>query len=295
MKAERAIVAERALARHSAALLRPGPEKADVLQALARAADRMARTLRGAMARLCGGYPPEVAIAAPREIGIEEFQSEGLTAYSIYSVLPGLDRLASAIDGEAVLRLVDRTFGGPGEAPRPMPRELPMSAELMVQRIETILSEELGRALGGSHAIRPLRRDRDLAQLQPFASATRLALLEITISEGSREPWPIRLVLPVEALSSLTGMGAQPATSTARAPAKGDPLAEPYGAMPLPVTALLVDTRVPLRTVSTLAVGQVLMLPIARSVPLVVGGQTVGHGAIGAVDDRVAIEITHLP
>jgi len=41
-----------------------------------------------------------------------------------------------------------------------------MSADLMVQRIETILAARLGEALGGTSAarptIRPLRRDTDL-------------------------------------------------------------------------------------------------------------------------------------
>jgi flagellar motor switch protein FliM len=300
------IVAERALARHSAALLRPGPAQADLMTALDHAAARLARALRGALARLCGGDPLDVAIAAPHEVAFADFAAEGLCAYSTYSASPMPDRLLSAIDAEAVLRLVDRAFGGPGEAPRPMPRELPMSADLMVQRIETILAARLGEALGGTSAarptIRPLRRDTDLGQLQPFAGSTRLAVLDIAISEGTRAPWPIRLALPLTALPMLTGMTGQ-TDAGARSPAPpAAPESEPFAAMPLRLTALLVDTRLPLHVVTRLEPGQVLNLPIARQVPLIAGqqamGQTIGHpiahGTIGAVDERVAIQITQL-
>jgi flagellar motor switch protein FliM len=304
MKHDFDIQAERALARHSPALVRPGPAEADVMAALAQASARLARSLRGALARLCGGDPLDVEIARPREVAFADFASEGLCAYSTYSATSAPERLLTAIDAEAVLRLVDRAFGGPGDAPRPMPRELPMSADLMLARIEAILAARLGEALGGTSGVRPvihpLRRDTDLAQLQPFARATRLVVLDIAISEGTRAPWPIRLALPQAALPALTGMAAQPVVRAPAPPA--DPASEPFAAVPLRVTALLVDTRLPLHVVSRLEPGQILNLPIARAVPLIAGqqamGQTIGHpfghGTIGAIDDRVAIQITQL-
>jgi len=312
MKHDFDFVAERAVARHSPALFRPGPAEADLLAALGAASGRLARSLRGALARLCGVDMLNVEIARPQEFAFGDFASENLCAYSLYSATTVTDRLLSAIDAEAVLRLVDRAFGGPGVAPRPMPRELPMSADLMVQRIETILAARLGEALGsastGRPVIQPLRRDTDLGQLQPFAASTRLAVLDIAISEGTRAPWPIRMALPLAALPMLTGMAgltgiAGQAGAAARAPAApADPASEPFAAMPLRLTALLVDTRLPLHVVSRLEPGQVLNLPIARQVPLIAGqqamGQTIGHpighGTIGAVDDRVAIQITQL-
>jgi flagellar motor switch protein FliM len=296
MKQDFAFVAERALARHSAALVRPGPAESDLLFALGQASARLGRSLRGALARLCGGDTLAIAIDAPAEIRMGDFAAEGLSAYSTYTT-PDAGRLVSAIDAEAVLRLVDRAFGGPGEVPKPMPRELPMSAELMVQRIETILATHLGEALGARTTIRPLRRDTDLGQLNPYPADTRLTVLTISVSEGSRAPWPIRMAIPITALPALTGMAGEP--DTPRAPgAPGNPNREPFAAVPLGITALLVDTRVPLHVVTRLEVGQVLTLPIARQVPLIAGTAAVRHaigsGTIGAVDDRVAIQVTQL-
>ena len=60
MKQDFAFVAERALACHSPALMRPGPADTDLIEALRQAAARLARSLRGGLARLCGGDPPEM-------------------------------------------------------------------------------------------------------------------------------------------------------------------------------------------------------------------------------------------
>ena len=68
---------------------------------------------------------------------------------------------------------------------------------------------------------------------------------------------------------------------------------EPFGAMPLSLSAVLVDMALPVSTISALQPGQVLPVSVARSIPLKAGGQTIAHGTIGALDDRVAVQITH--
>ncbi|WP_353226617.1 flagellar switch protein [Novosphingobium sp.] len=317
MKQDFAFVAERPLARHSPALLRAGPDEAELITALGRVAARMARSLRGSLARLCGGNMPDVAIDPPLALNFADFAREGICAYSLYGVnaapgTAGIGHVIGAIDAEAVLRLVDRAFGGPGDAPRPILREMPLSADLMVQRIDAIMATQLGLALGGVWAaqplIQPLRRDYDLAQIAPFTPATRLVMLNIAVSEGTRAPWPIRLALPLALLPVLTGIAAPAPVGTGDGPANS-PDDEPFAAMPLTLTALLVDTPMSLQVVSRLEPGQVLNLPIARSVPLIIGqpgagadhggghgsaAVTVAQGTIGAVDDRVAIQITQL-
>ena len=54
-----------------------------------------------------------------------------------------------------------------------------------------------------------------------------------------------------------------------------------------------VDVALPLSTISSLEVGQILSLPIARNIPVRVGKRTIAHGTLGSVDDRVAIQITN--
>ncbi len=297
MKPDHAFAAARALARHDPALLASGPGEAECLAALAAAGTRLARTLGGAMARLCGGDAPEIAVARPIAATLGILRSDNPAVYSRYALPGGPHTMLGAIDAGAVMRLVDRAFGGPGEAPRTMPRDLPPSADLIMQRIENILAGEWTRALGTGEGLSPQRRDADWAQIGAAGADTPAAIVMITLTEGNRSPWPIRLAVPIAAIPALTGLAA-PARGPAPAMAH-DPAEAPFAAMPLTLTALLVDASVPLHRVSRLEPGQVLALPIARQVPIVTGSgqaqRVIASGTIGAVDDRVAIQINHVP
>lgn len=297
MKPQHAFVAARALASHDPALLARGPGQAECLAALAGVTTRLARTLRVALARLCGGQPPEVTIAPPVAGPFAALNSDFASVYSRYALPACALPMLGAIEVDAVLRLVDRAFGGPGEVPRVPPRDLPPSADLMVQRIEAILAAELTAAAGLSVPVHPLGRDTDWPQVIRGDGATPALQITIRVAEPSHTPWAIYLALPQAAVPALTGLAAP-----ARGPAPGhrhDPGDAPFAALPLTLSALLVDTTVPLHRVSRLEVGQVLNLPIARQVPLVAGSgrsqRVVASGTIGAVDDRVAIQITQTP
>lgn len=295
MKPERKLVAARPLAQHCAQLVRPVAETIDPLPEFAHAAERLARVMRSALSPLLGGEVPQVECAEPSEIAAEDFGAAGLVSYSVYAAGEGTITVASSIDAEAVLSLLDRAFGGPGEAPRPLPKELPVSAQLMVERIEVILAAQLGAALGqAAGAIRPRGRDTNLAQLRPFAAGARLALVVLTISETGRGAWRLRLAIPMSAIAALTGSAGTRSGPRSTASAPASPHDAPFDVLPLMLSAVIVDVAMPISAVSRLEVGQVLSVPIARNVPLRIGDLTLGHGSIGAVDDRVAIQFTHL-
>ncbi|NML92940.1 FliM/FliN family flagellar motor switch protein [Novosphingobium olei] len=298
MQPERSLIAERPLARHAAELVRPGPGPAELLPALARASERMARSMRGALALLLGGEPPMVECAAPEELVLHDLAGRvpGLAAWSIYRVAGTGGRLLSAIDAEVALRLVDRAFGGPGHAPHPLPRELPLSAELMVQRIEAVLANQFAAATGlrTAEAITAIARDSNLAQLQPYSAEARLAVLTLSVTEPGGTPWEMRLAIPMPMLAEFFGQPENAPRKPARRIKPASPEDTPYADVPLPVTAVLVDVALPLSVLSALEVGQVLSVPIARSIPLRVADRTVAHGSIGAVDDRVAVQLTQL-
>lgn len=295
MKPERAFIAERALARHDPALLRPGPSMGDLVPALARMSERMARTLRGAISPLLGGAEPQITAMKPMQTDFADFCSEvpRLAANSLFHI--GSAPFLATIEGESVLRLVDRAFGGPGDTPSSLPKEFPLSAELMIGRMEQIIAACLALALGGSTggAIRAARREASLAQLQAMPDATAVAGLTFNVNEQGRMPWAISLAFPAETLAQVFAHG-----ETTRPPRKprgpASPTQAPFADLPIAVTAVLVDMHLPLSIVSALEVGQVLSVPIARSVPLLVGGKPCAHGTIGALDDRVAVQISQL-
>lgn len=300
MKPQRGFVAERALAQHSAALLRPGAgpgsDIADLVDGLERAGQRIAKALPGALAPLIGDVRLKIAHATPQQASFGDYavNSAPLAANCLFSAGAGAGAGAApflvVIDAAAVFALVDRAFGGAGLPPETTPRAFPLAAELAIERLEALLGQAIATALGGkAEAIHPLRRDGDLAQLAPFASDTMLAVLSLKIEEASRATWTIDLAFPLATLETLFASGDQPAPRTA--PRTPDPHAEPFATLPLQLLAVLVDMALPLSALSQLEVGHVLPVMVARRVPLRIGDVTVAHGSIGAADDRVAIQI----
>jgi len=295
MKPERPLVAQRPLARHSPALLRPAPGAAELLPVLGRAGERLARALRLALAPLHGGEAAMVECAAPAQQTLGASAPTGLASISLLAAGPAAHPVLALVEGETLLRLLDRAFGGPGEAPSPLPRELPLSAELMAGRIEALIAAPLAAALGIDDAVQPQRRAATVAELAALPETTPLAVLSFSIREGARPAWTLRLAVPIAALAAL--LGTDPQRSAAAPPrrvALASPDTAPFADLPLTLRAILVDVPLPLATLSRLEVGQVLAVPVARNVPLRAGETVVGHGTIGAVDDRVAIQLTQI-
>ncbi len=293
MKPERAFIAERALARHCPELLRAATPPGDLMPLLASAGARLACGLGAVLAPLTGHEIPEVSAEPPRACTFDELAGEiaPLAANSLLVVGTGAVPLLVSIEAAAVLRMVDRAFGGRGEAPRPMPETFPLSAELMTARLETLVIAALAAALGLG-ALHAARREGSLALLAPFAADTKLAIQRYTIAEAAGASWTLTTALPLDALPGLFDAASRPAPP--RHPrAAANPAEAPYGGLELSLSAVLVDMAIPVMTLSALTLGQVLPVAIARSVPLQVGGKTIAHGTVGALDERVAVQITH--
>ncbi len=298
MKPQHTFVAERAAAQHCSELLRAGPGAAELLPMLERMGGRLARSLAVSLASLMGGAMPVVRASAPREASAEalSLEIEPLAANSLLVAGAQDAPLLASLDAGAVLRLVDRAFGGKGEAPSPLPDSFPMSAELMIGRLETMVAHRIGQALGaeGDGAIRSLRRDGSLAQLAPFAANCPLAVLTLTVEEiaGANAVWDIVLAFPMPTLASLFGHGERPPAARSHRPGPADPASEPFADVPLQLTAVLVDMQIAVSAISQIRPGTILPVAVARSVPLRIGDKTIAHGTIGALDDRVAVQLT---
>jgi flagellar motor switch protein FliM len=297
VKSDHAFVAERAAAQHCPELLRKGPEPVDLGASLTRLGERFARALAPTLAPLLGGEVPKIAVQPRRELSETELCEEigALAANSLYTAgVPGVT-LLGAIDGAGLLRLVDRAFGGTGEAPKVLPAALPLSAELMIARLEALVAAALAQALGHCDAaeIRALRRAAQLSELAPFPAGARIAVLRCEVAEENRAPWQLTLALPQTMLPKLLGSGdGTPAGSST--PRAADPAAAPFAEVPLPLTATLVDMPVSLAAVSALEPGSVLPVAVARAVPLSIGGAIVARGTVGVQDDRIALKLTQV-
>jgi flagellar motor switch protein FliM len=293
MKPERAFHAERPLAQHCPELLRTNAAPVPLMPALTRLSEGLARALASGLASFYRGEAPLVRSMAPRECTMAELAQDiaPLAANSLLATgSPDMPALSS-VEAEAVLRIVDRAFGGRGDAPSPMPTAFPLSAELMVTRIESVVAGAIGQVLGRWGEVQALRRDGCIIQLAAFAEHEKLGVLTLEVDDPGRAPWKVRVALPEAALVKLFGDGERPVPKRDRG-LKPNPADEPFGDVPLTISAVLVDMRIGFAELSKLQPGQIMPVAVARSVPLKVGDKTVAHGTIGALDDRVAVQIT---
>lgn len=283
----------RTRAKHCAALLGAAPKIDELVPALSLLGEKLVRVLPAGLARFAGGEPPMVCIGMPMDCTLGSIQAdlETLASHALMTVGPkGLPLLAT-FEAAPVLRLVDRAFGGRGAVPDPLPETFPLSAELLLARLEDAIAGALTAVFGGErNKVRTLRRDTSLRQLDPFDKRAELLQLSLEVEEPGFEPWSLSLAFPQETLTEVLVAPRHPARPGAR-PVDPDPASEPFASMPLDVTAVLVDMTMGFSRISSLKPGDVLPVSVARSVPLQVDGRTVATGTIGEVEDRVAVQI----
>ncbi len=119
-----------------------------------------------------------------------------------------------------------------------------------------------------------------LGKLLPARDEDMFFLLRCTVAVGEGDSWPIHLVLresEVERL--LSGTGNTPARS------RGDrrrPDGAPFGDMPLTLTAVLAETRIPVGRLASLKPGDILPLHLRSKVPLRLGKVEVALAEAGS-------------
>ena len=281
-------------AAHCADLLGAAPGLAELVPALSLIGERLSRTFAAALARISGGDAPIVRAGMPMDGTLTSLQGDlgELASHALFTLDPGDLPLLATFEADGVFRLVDRTFGGRGELPEPMPEAFPLSATLLLDQIESCLADALGAALDaqGTYLARPVRRDTSLRQLDPFRRDEDLLMLSLDVEEPGFAPWSLQLAFPVTTLAAATTPPRHVPARKARA-ARPDARNEPFASIPLEVTAVLVDMPMPMSRLSALRPGDVLPVAVARSIPLQVDGRTFATGAVGELDDRVAVQI----
>jgi flagellar motor switch protein FliM len=293
--------AERPVARHQGLGGRGDAQAFDPAQALARLAQRLALDLPEALGALGGDTLPEVKALEPRQGVMRELLSRGASpcSHGLVAGAEGTPQLLVSLDCAGALQLVDMAFGGEGKVPDPLPEKLPLSAQLVVARIEGQVAALVARIAGIASsepqvpALAPLRRNTDIAAQRPFTADRPLWQISFDVCFGEAEAWTLRLTLAAEHAPLLCGADEDDAPSAARPVQSGGSGAaqQAFADIPLTLRATLVDMRVPLARIASLKPGDVLPISVARQVPLTAGDATIALGTLGETDDRVALQI----
>lgn len=271
-------------AQHCLELIPREPDPTELVPRWQELGESLAKALAPRLATMLDGKVPAI------EVTSEAAPLPGLAASALIAREGMEGVLHLGVEGAAILRLVDRAFGGPGSTPSPAPSDFPPSARLLIERLEAMVLQALAEACTVSADRLTVRlRSHSMAALPLRSGAS--AGLTLTIAEPDRPAWLIGLTLPQAALPAwLTATTRRPRKATGAA----DPAAAPFAEVPLPLTATLVDMRVPLHTAASLAPGVVLQVAVARAVPLCAGGNIVARGTVGQQDDRIALKLTQI-
>ena len=274
----RNFIAAAPAAQHCPELIRRGPDPADLLPRWQALGPRLATALAPRLAPVLGGAQPRVSIG-------DAAGSPSLSSTSLIARNHCATPMVLTIDGLAVLRLIDRAFGGPGEVAPPYPATLPPSAGMVGELIEGAVCLALAEVLGlgpGDLAIQAGRSDQ-------VSSGTGCNLV-MTIEQPGTPAWTIGLTMRQTGLADWLG----PRRARPIQPRSADPAAAPFADVPLPLSARLVDMRLPISAVARLSPGMVLPVAVARAVPVEAGGVVIARGTVGNQDDRIAIKLTHI-
>lgn len=199
--------------------------------------------------------------------------------------------IGALIDGRSILRLLDRCFGGAGGSKDPAQTEFSLSAQVMIDRVATILAAVLGRTLELDPPPRPHSRNEEFRSVQPFTPDLDVFEVAFGIIETNQPDWQISFMLPRDQVERML----DPHSNANRHGLGGGrldhPVTSPCNDLPLTLQAVLVDITISLSRVANLQPGDIIPVTIADDVQLRIGNVALMRGAAGSIDDRLAIQI----
>lgn len=295
MKMERSFVAERLAVQHCDALLPDSRQANNALAGLGAFGERFAGLLGERLAQLFPWARLEASAGEAVEIQANITEPRGGPMFnSALSVGPKDTAFHVSLPLGAAMALVDVALGGTGRNCKVHAGKPPLSVQLMHGRFEELLAAALAEAfeLDSPGEVR-LRNPGSAPEAStPFAGCMRTVLpVRLVIAEAP----PCDLVLTFTGASATALFAGQvkPAAKASHArPATPD--SEPFGAIALPLTAVLVDMPISVSTLSRLQPGMVIPVSVARNVPLYAGEQVIAHGTVGSLDDRTALQLTKI-
>ncbi|MET0138189.1 MAG: FliM/FliN family flagellar motor switch protein [Sphingobium sp.] len=267
-----------------------------LLNAIDRQGDRLARQLRLILEPLCGSRPLVTAKPVDNTMFMMwDACVPSFTSLSLYRLHPIKGVVALRIDAPLVSGLVDRFYGGRGNAPDTEAREFRPTENRLIDR----LSAQIMAAVTAVWAeILPMDatligRETGVVQAEIAASDADVVVQSFEVNLGDRDNWTIEIVYPLEGLNSVEGINL-PRTPEDVRPA--DPrwqrdLGDCMDNVRLPARTVLARPNMQMTELMALKPGDVINIHIARHLPLLIGDRVFAHGTIGEQDGRAAFMI----
>lgn len=259
---------------------------------------RLAKALKGSFEPLAG----EGTRCWAEPLSVQRFgdyraeRPQTLTAWLPLAMTPGRGRALVVIDGKFGFEMLDRFFGGEGEAPEPLPAEFTGSAETLLTRLSETIARQLAPAweLLAKIDFVPAQVFAPLSAVPEIDAGEAMVVTRLGIAAGDAKPHWIDILYPVAALKpytpSLTAkvIGGEPEPE----PEWRNGLTRAAMALRLPVRSVLAEPSVPLTTLMALKPGDVIPISFGPDVPVMVARQQIGAGTVGTANGQAAIRLT---
>lgn len=288
----------RAVAQHCAELTWRGPRPEERSEHLTAWCRDLAGELAQELGQLFSAGKLHVTVSAPEMLsGQEVFEQIGPVAVNSLLRCGSSDQtVLLSIDYATAIALTDCSFGGEGNRPDEVPAQLPRSVSMLVEQFAAMTADVIALSRGPSVGTRGdvLVRSESVTRLKPFSAEVEVALFRLTLAQGASSQWSALLAVASDRLDGLLP-GLSPAgsvRSTSARPSNGN--SGPFAAVPLGLEAVLSEFEMSLERLENLAPGDEFPLAVPRELPLRVGEQVLALGALGTLDDHMALRVTRL-
>ncbi len=256
--------------------------------------ERLSARMSAALVAATGSIGVEVRSLGSRKVEAADLPKMlgQLSALSVHAIGQSDHVLLLSLEARALLEQLDRAFGGNGELSEDdLPETMPTSADLLAKRVEQQVLGAITAELGGLQ-LETGDRASNYGRIAPFAYGAEVVVLSFEVAQRTGRPWTIDLITTTAGLNALLVRRSGP-SSVVATPRVAAALDDPrFADLPLFADARLVDMHISLGRLKGLAPGMTIPIAVARSVPLRIGDVTIAHGAVGEVDDQVALQIT---
>lgn len=214
------------------------------------------------------------------------------------SVIKGLPMNANillAFESDLVFQMVDRYFGGSGSLQKGERERLSVSEFSFMEMLSSALLGDVTSAWKSVIKDEPSisAQVSDPRMLDSIGEADSLVATRFIVSVGEFTGglWSI---VPWSAIDAVRDSLSDPTKSTSKASSADwrEQLLEGLETAPIELVAILAQTRMSLKRVSLLKVGDVIDIPSAEDVVLMIDNTPFMHGRFGSNEDKLAVCLT---
>ncbi len=296
MNMQQSFAGARAIAQHCPELTERGPRPEDRAEFLSMWLRDGSSHIANDLAPLFMGEKLQATLGEPEPMqGSEVFAKIGPIAVNCLLRCGRDDQtLLLSLNLANALALTDRSFGGDGKPPESAEPPLPSSAAILIDRVAQVIAQSLARASGGGDGIvgDVIVRSESAVRLKPFETVSDCTILPLSIGAKGGDSWSMLIAMRADQLDGmLPGLSAA-AQKRSQPEGPADPRSAPFANIPMPIDAILAEFDLSLERLETLSVGDEIPLLAPREIPLRIDTRDFARGALGAVDDHMAVRLT---